>query len=122
MCAKNECDNARLQRLTTASAHSRVHKMCQVIVGIHVLCVVLGFHVVIGVGRLTVQRDGLKRQLHFTTHTQFQVQNSFLLDVVVRLYTVIVNSHCIPNSFIFHIAKTGPSRCCLYICSNKLGA
>ena len=95
-----------LRRLTLR-AHSRVHQVCHVIVGFHVLCVDLGFHVVIGVGRLTVQQEGFIRQLHFTTHTQFQVQSSFLLDVVVRLCPVIVNSICIPNSCIFHIAKTG---------------
>ena len=50
----------------------------------------------------------------FTTHTQFQVQSSFLLDVVVRLCPVIVNSNCIPNSCIFHTEKTGPLRCCPY--------
>ena len=49
--------------------------MCHVIVGFHVLCVDLGFHVVIGVRRLTVQQEGFKRQLQFTTHTQFQVQS-----------------------------------------------
>ena len=72
--------------------------MCHVIVGFHVLCVDLVFYVVIGVGRLTVQQEGFIRQLHFTMHTQFQVQSSFLLDVVVRLRPVIVNSICIPNS------------------------
>ena len=81
--------------------------MCHVIVGFHVLRVDLGFHVVIGVGRLTVQQEGFTRQLHFATHTQFQVQSSFLQDVVVRLCPVIVNSICIPNSCMFHIAKTG---------------
>ena len=99
-------------------AHSRVHQVCHVIVGFHVLCVDvtldLGFHVVIGVRRLTVQQEGFVRQLHFTTHTQFQVQSSFLLDVVVRLCPVIVNSISIPNSCIFHTAKTGLLRCCLY--------
>ena len=94
--------------------HAHVHQVCHVIVGFHVLCVDLGFHVVIGVGRLTVQQEGFIRQLHVTTHTQFQVQSSFLLDVVVRLCPVIVNSICIPNSCIFHIAKTGLLRCCLY--------
>ena len=74
----------------------------------------LGFHVVIGVGRLTVQQEGFIRQLHFTTHTQFQVQSSFLLDVVVRLCPVIVNSICFPNSCIFHIAKTDLLVCFLY--------
>ena len=88
--------------------------MCHFIVGFHVLCVDLGFHVVIGVGRLTVQQESFIRQLHFTTHTQFQVQSSFLLDVAVRLCRVIVNSICIPNSCIFHIAKTRLLRCCLY--------
>ena len=102
-----------LRRLTLR-AHSRVHQVCHVIVGFHVRCVDFGFHVVIGVGRLTVQQEGLIRQLHFTTHTQFQVQSSFLPDVVVQHCPVIVNSICIPNSCIFHIAKTGLLRCCLY--------
>ena len=102
-------------------AHSCVHQVCHVIVGFHVLCVDLGFHVVIGVGRLTVQQEGFIRQLYFTTHTQFQVQSSFLLDVVVRLCPVIVNSICIPNSCIFHIAKTGLLRCCLYRSSGLRG-
>ena len=53
----------------------------------------------------------------FTTHTQFQVQRYFLLDVAVRLCSVIVKSNCIPNSCMFHIAKTGPLRCCLCTCS-----
>ena len=44
----------------------------------------------------------------------YKVQSSFLLDVAVRLCPVIVNSICIPNSCIFHIAKTGLLRCCLY--------
>ena len=61
-------------------AHSRVTQVCHVIVGFHVLRVDVSldlcFHVVIGVGRLTVQQ-GFIRQLHFTTHTQFQVQSSF---------------------------------------------
>ena len=74
----------------------------------------LGFHVVIGVGRLNVQQDGFIRQLHFTKHTQHQVQSSFLLDVVLRLCPVIVNSICIPNSCIFLTAKTCVLRCCLY--------
>ena len=105
-----------LRRLALRAC-SRVHQVCHVIVGFHVLRVDvaldLGFHVVIGVGRLTVQQEGFIRQLHFTTHTQFQVRSSFLLDVVVRLCPVIVNSICIPNSCTFHIAKTGLLRCCL---------
>ena len=49
-----------LRRLTLR-AHSRVHQVCRVIVGFHVLCVDLGFHVAIGVGRLTVQQDDFER-------------------------------------------------------------
>ena len=77
MCARHECDNTRLRRLLTLRAHSRFHQVCHVIVGFHVLCVDLVFHVVIGVGRLTVQREGFVRQLNFTTHSQFQVQRYF---------------------------------------------
>ena len=41
------------------------------------------------------------------------------VDLVLRvvnsvLVAVIVHSICIPNSCIFHIAKTGLLRCCLY--------
>ena len=41
------------------------------------------------------------------------------VDLVLRvvngvLVAVIVHSICIPNSCIFHIAKTGLSRCCLH--------
>ena len=104
-------------RLTTKTATLRAPSRVQVTVEFHVVLRVvsldLGFHVVIGVGRLNVQQDGFIRQLHFTTHTQYQVQSSFLLDVVVRLCSVIVNSICIPNSCIFHIAKTGLLRCWL---------
>ena len=45
------------QRRLPRSAHSRVHQVCHVIVGFRVLRVDLGFHVVIGVGRLTVPRE-----------------------------------------------------------------
>ena len=57
--------------------------MCHVIVGFNVLCVALGFHVVIGVGRLTVEQESFICQLHFTTHTHFETQKSFLVDDVV---------------------------------------
>ena len=46
------------QGLRRLRAHSRVHQVCHVTVRFHVLCVDvtldLGFHVVIGVGRLIV--------------------------------------------------------------------
>ena len=83
---------------TTKTATLRARSRVQVTVDFHaVLRVVslgLGFHVVIGVGRrrLNVQQDGFIRQLHFTTHTRHQVQSYVLLDVVVRLCPVIVNS------------------------------
>ena len=118
-CVQGMCITAETEqglRRLTLRACSRVHQVCHVIVGFHVLRVDvtldLGVHVVIGVGRLTVQQEGLIRQLLFTTHTQFQVQSSLLLDVV-RLYLVIVHSICIPNSCIFHIAKTCLLRCLL---------
>ena len=54
----------------------------------------LGGHVVIGVGRLIVR-----------FHHAYVTPN-FLLDVVVRLYLVIVNSDCGHNYCMLHIAKT----------------
>ena len=65
------------QRIPTLRAHSRVHQMCHFIVGFDVLCVDLGFHFVIGVGRLTVQQNDFVRQFYFTTRTQFLAQSSF---------------------------------------------
>ena len=56
------------------------------------LCVGLGFHVVIGVGLLVVR-----------FHHAFVIP-SFLLDVVVRLYLLIVNSDCSHNYCMLHIA------------------
>ena len=61
----------------------------------HVLCVDLGFHVVIGVGRLIVR-----------FHHAYAIPS--LLDVVVRLCPVIVNLDCSHDSCKLHIAKTGP--------------
>ena len=71
-------------------------------VAFHVHCVGLGCHVVIGVGRLVVR-----------FHHDYAIP-SFLLDVVVRLYFVIVNSNCSHNYCLLHIAKISHSRCCLY--------
>ena len=108
-CARDECDNTELTtKNATLRARSRVH------VALRVDSLDLGFHVVIGVGRLNVKQDGFIRQLRFTTQTQHQAQNAFLLDVVVRLCPVIVHSICITNSCIFLISKTGLLRCCLY--------
>ena len=108
-CARDECANTELTTKTaTPRARSRVH------VVLRVDSLYLGFHFVIGVGRLNVQQDGFFRQLHFTTQTQHKVQSSFLLDVVVRLCPVIVHSICIPNSCKILIAKTGLLRCCLF--------
>ena len=53
------------------------------------------FHVVIGVGRLIVR-----------FHHKYVIP-SFLLDVVVRLCLVIVNSDCSHNYCMLHIAKAG---------------
>ena len=63
------------------------------------LCVGLGFHVVTGVVRLIVR-----------FHHAYVIP-SFLLDVVIRFYLVIVNSDCSHNYCLLHIAKTGSLRC-----------
>ena len=104
MCARNGCDNREhgLRRLQH-SAHAHVFMSLLSFMLCFVFSLDLGFHVVIGVGRLSVQQDGFIRQVHFTTHTQYQVQSSFLLDVVVQLCPVIVLSICIPKFLhIFH--------------------
>ena len=92
-CAMNECDDAN----TTLTNKDFVHIHFSS-VAFHVLCVGLGFHVVIGVGRLIVR-----------FHHAYAIP-SFLLDVVVRL-CLVVNSDCGHNSCMLHIAKTGPLRC-----------
>ena len=70
MFARNECDSKDRTRTkkTKKRAHSRVHVVLRVDVSLD-----LGFHVVIGVGRLIVQLGGFIRELHFTTHTKYQV-------------------------------------------------
>ena len=104
MCARNECDDPRLRRLTTTrtftcspSVTSLSSFMCFVLILVFTLSLVSDVS-----------------PFSFTTETQFQEQSSFLLDVVVRLCPVKVNSDCSPNSCIFHIVKTGPLRCCPY--------
>ena len=72
-------------------------------VAFHVHCVNLGCHVVIGVGRLVVR-----------FHHAYVIPS--FLHVVVRLYLVIVNSHCSHNYCLLHIAKTGHLRCCITVC------
>ena len=111
--AETETDYEDCNTTRTLTCSPSVHATVEFHVVLRVSSLDLGFHVVIGVGRLNVQQDGFVRQLHFTTQTQHQVQSSFLLDVVVRRCPVIVHSICIPNSCIFHIAKTGLLRCCL---------
>ena len=101
MCASDKCDETRQGLTLRAHSRSHVHVVLRVDASLD-----LGFHVVIGVGRVNVWQDG--RQLYFTTHTQYQVQSSFLLDVAIRLCPVIVHLICIPSR------KTGLLRCCLY--------
>ena len=71
-------------------------------VAFRVHCVGLGCHVVIGVGRLIVR-----------FHHKYVIP-SFLLEVVVRLDLVIVNSDCSHNYCLLHMANTGHLRCCPY--------
>ena len=75
--------------------YANVHFFITSSVEFHVLCVDLGFHVVIGVGRLIVR-----------FHRTYTIP-SFLVDVVVRLRPVNVKSDCNHYSYIFHIVKTG---------------
>ena len=54
VCKRMSVTTQTEQELTTPRACSRVTQVCHVIVGFHVLRVGLGFHDVIGVGRLTI--------------------------------------------------------------------
>ena len=85
-CAMSECDDNTNQQEDYVHIHLSG-------VAFHVRCVGLGSHVVIGVGRLIVR-----------FHHAYAIP-SFLLDVVVRLYLVIVNSDCSHNHCMLHIEK-----------------
>ena len=97
-CSMSEDDGARLNKTnkkTTCTFTCQVSRF-------HVHCVGLGCYVFIGVGRLVVR-----------FHHAYAIP-SFLLDVLVRLYLVIVNSDCSHNCCLSHIAKTGHLKCCPY--------
>ena len=116
ICARIEWDNARLRRLT-ANNYAHIHvftKVCHAIVEFYVLSVDLGL------SRCRWCRTSHRsaRRFFFVNFISPRIRNSkynvFLLDIAVRLCPDIVNSNCILNSYIFHIAKTDPLRCCLY--------
>ena len=67
MCARDECDNTEqgLRRLQQLRARSRVQVTVEFHIVLRAVSLDLGFHAVIGVGRLIVQRDG------FYTSTAF---------------------------------------------------
>ena len=96
-CAMSEDDDATL---TKTNKKTTCTFTCQVS---RFMCTVLVLVVVIGVGRLIVW-----------FHHAYAIP-SFLLDVAVRLYLVIVNSVCSHNCCLLHIATAGHLRCCLYI-------
>ena len=89
------------------------------------MCDVQGMSVTTAKQRLTTKTATLRaysRVLHMFQVTAHIVGFRVVLRVdlvlhVVNDVVVLVNVHsiCIPNSCIFHIAKTGLSRCCLYI-------
>ena len=82
-CARDECDNTELTtKNATLRASSRVH------VVLRVDSLDLGFHVVIGVGRLNVQQDGW----FYSQNALYHANATPSVDVVVRLCPVIVHS------------------------------
>ena len=86
-CARDECNNSRNRGLTTKTATLRAcSRVPQVF---QVAAHIVGFRVVLHVDLVLRVVNGV-------------------------LVAVIVHSICIPNSCIFHIAKTGLLRCCLY--------
>ena len=66
------------------------------------------------VGRLNVQQEGFISQLHFTTHTQHQVQSSFLSGCCSPTLSCHRPLNPYPKFLHIFIAKTGLLRCCLY--------
>ena len=98
-CAMSEDDDARLNKTnkkTTCTFTCQVSRfMCTVSV-------------------LVVTSSVVSDVLSFGFHHAYVIP-SFILDVVVRLYLVIVNSDCSHNYCLLHSANTGHLRCCLYI-------
>ena len=77
MCARNECDNTRLRRRTTTrtfTCYPSVSRHCRV------SCALCWSRFSRCHWCRTSQQEGFIRALYFTTHTQFQVQSSFLLE------------------------------------------
>ena len=116
MCARNECDNARLWRLTTTRTFT-----CSPSVSRHcwVSCASCWCFSGSWFSRCHWCWTSHRSAGWFYTSTAFHhayaiLTAKFFPSGCCRLCLVIVNSICIPNSCIFHIAKTGLLRCCLY--------
>ena len=82
------------------------------------MCDVQGMSVTTAKQRLTTKTPTLRACSRVPQVFQVAAHNVGFR-VVLRvvdgvLVAVIVHSICIPNSCIFHIAKTGHLRCCLY--------
>ena len=103
MRARNECGNTRLRRLTTTRTFT-----CYPSVSRH--CWVSCASCLSWLSRCHWCRTSHRSVSPRTRNSKYKV----LLDVAVRLCPVIVNSNCIPNSGIFHIAKTCLLMCCLH--------
>ena len=111
MCAKNECDSRNRTRTKKTNNYAHIHVFTKCVTSLSgFMCFVL---ILVFTLSLVSDVSPFNRKVLYVNlipNTSY-----FLLDVVVRLCPVIVNSNCIPNSCMFHIAKTGPSRCCLHI-------
>ena len=106
MCARNECDSSNRTRTKKTNNYAHIHVFTKCVTSL------LGFNVLrvdvsldLGFSRGHWCRTSHRSAGRFYTSTSFHHAYAipstkfFLLDVVVRLCPVIVNSICIPNSF-----------------------
>ena len=109
-CARNECDNTE-QGLRRLQHYAHAH--------VFMLCIVLILWILVFALSLVSDVSPFSRKVSFVNcisprirNTKYKVLSFWML--LSPLCPVIVNSICIPNSCIFHIAKKGLLRCCLY--------
>ena len=121
MCARNECDSRNRTRTKKTNNYAHIHVFPKCVTSLlGFMCFVLMFLWILAFTlSLVSDVSPFSMKVLYVNCISPRIRNtkyksSFLLDVAVRLCPVIVNSICIPNSRMFHIAKTGLLGCCVY--------